>query len=263
MADAALVYKGINKNPGVNYPVLVPNMKGFEEALKVGVKEIAVFTAASEAFCKKNINCSIDESIQKFEEIVVAAKKADIKVRGYVSCVMGCPYEGEIEPEVVNKIANTLINMGCYEVSLGDTIGIGTPGMIIYFVNKVFYNIIDKTIKLMETITVPKEKIAAHYHNTYDRAIENLVISMHYGVNVFDSSIAGLGGCPYAKGASGNVATEDVLLMCEILGIETGIKTKDVINLGKYIINEFGYEKRTNVDIEDLEKFDYYRNLLI
>ena len=215
MGDNSEVFKGIDKFPNTSYTVLVPNLKGLEQAISVGVTEVAIFIAASESFSKKNTNCSIEESLKRVDELMPICKEKKIKVRGYISCVMGCPYEGDIDPSVVNHLTNELLNKGCYEISLGDTIGIGTPG-IYYLSLKVFFNIIDKTIKLMEAITADKNLLAAHYHNTYDRAIENIIISMYYGINVFDSSIAGLGGCPYAKGATGNVPTEDVLFLCQV-----------------------------------------------
>ncbi len=202
MGDNSEVMARIARLPGVDYPVLTPNLKGFEAALAAGVKEVAVFGAASESFSQKNINCSIAESLDRFVPVVEAAKAAGIRVRGYVSCVLGCPYEGEIAPEAVARVAATLYAMGCYEVSLGDTIGVGTPG---------------KTRRMLDTVArqVPMDKLAGHYHDTYGQALANIYASLQAGVATFDSSIAGLGGCPYAAGASGNVATEDVVFMLD------------------------------------------------
>src|SRR5690554_5423295 len=194
MADAAGVMAGIRRKPGVRYSVLTPNLKGFEDALAAGVDEVAVFGAASESFTQKNINCSIAESLERFAPVVEAAQKHNIPVRGYVSTVMGCPYEGEIAPARVAAVARALYNMGCHEISLGDTIGVGTP----------------LTAKrMLEAVAgyVPMEKLAAHFHDTYGQALANLYVVFEEGVSIIDASVAGLGGCPYARGASGNVAT--------------------------------------------------------
>jgi hydroxymethylglutaryl-CoA lyase len=222
MADHTEVLERIRRKPGVSYPVLTPNLKGFEAAKAAGATEVAVFGAASEAFSKKNINCPIEESIGRFRLVVDAAKKSAIKVRGYISCVVACPYEGEIRPEKVAEVAGALYDMGCYEVSLGDTIGAATPG---------------KTQAMIKACLqrVPAEKLAGHYHDTYGQALANIYASMELGVATFDSSVSGLGGCPYAKGASGNVATEDVLYMLEGLGIETGVDLDKVVEIGAWI----------------------------
>jgi hydroxymethylglutaryl-CoA lyase len=222
MADHTEVLERLRRKPGVSYPVLTPNLKGFEAARAAGATEVAVFGAASEAFSKKNINCSIAESLERFRPIAFAAKKHDIKVRGYVSCVLGCPYEGEIEPERVADVAGALFEMGCYEVSLGDTIGVGTPG---------------KTRAMIEACTqrVPIAHLAGHYHDTYGQALANIYASLELGMSTFDSSIAGLGGCPYAAGASGNVATEDVVYMLHGLGIQTGIDLERLVEVGEWI----------------------------
>ena len=222
MADHTEVLERIRRKPGVSYPVLTPNLKGFEAAKAVGATEVAVFGAASEAFSKKNINCSIAESLERFRPVVEAAKKAQIRVRGYLSCVVGCPYEGEIAPGKVAEVAGALYDMGCYEVSLGDTIGVGTPG---------------KTQAMIEACLkrVPAEKLAGHYHDTYGQALANIYASMELGVATFDASVSGLGGCPYAKGASGNVATEDVVYMLHGLGIETGIDLDKLVETGTWI----------------------------
>ena len=222
MAGSAEVFAQIQRKPGVTYGALAPNLRGFEDALAAGVKEVAVFAAASEAFSQRNINCSISESLERFAPIMAAAKQQGISVRGYVSCVLGCPYEGQVAPEQVAAVARELYAMGCHEVSLGDTIGTGTAGA---------------TRRLFEVVgaQVPRDKLAGHFHDTYGQAVANIYASLLEGINVFDSSIAGLGGCPYAKGASGNVATEDVLYLLNGLGIETGIDLEALIRAGEQI----------------------------
>jgi hydroxymethylglutaryl-CoA lyase len=229
MADHTEVLERIRRKPGVSYPVLTPNLKGFEAAKAAGATEVAVFGAASEAFSKKNINCSIGESLARFRPVVDAAKASNIRVRGYISCVVACPYEGEVKPAKVAEVAGALYDMGCYEVSLGDTIGAATPG---------------KTQAMIEACLqrVPVEKLAGHYHDTYGQALANIYASLELGVATFDSSVSGLGGCPYAKGASGNVATEDVLYMLAGLGIETGVDLAKVVETGAWIS---GVLKRT------------------
>jgi len=227
MAGSAEVFAQIQRKPGVTYGALAPNLRGFEDALAAGVKEVAVFAAASEAFSQRNINCSISESLERFAPIMAAARQHGVSVRGYVSCVLGCPYEGEIAPEQVAAVARELYAMGCYEVSLGDTIGTGTAGA---------------TRRLFEVVgaQVPRDKLAGHFHDTYGQAIANIYASLLEGITVFDSSIAGLGGCPYAKGASGNVATEDVLYLLDGLGIETGIDLEALIGAGQQISSVLG-----------------------
>ena len=222
MADHTEVMERIRRRPGVSYPVLTPNLKGFEAARAAGATEVAVFGAASETFSKKNINCSIAESLDRFRPVVEKALTEKIKVRGYVSCVLGCPYEGDVKPERVADVAQALFDMGCYEVSLGDTIGVGTPG---------------RTKAMIEACArrVPLERLAGHYHDTYGQALANIYASLGLGVATFDSSIAGLGGCPYAKGASGNVATEDVVYMLQGLGIETGVDLDKLVGIGQWI----------------------------
>ena len=222
MADHTEVLERIRRKPGVAYPVLTPNLKGFEAAKAAGATEVAVFGAVSESFSKKNINCSIAESLERFRPVVEHALKDKIKVRGYISCVIGCPYEGDIAPQKVAEVAGALYDMGCYEVSLGDTIGVGTPGKT--------QNMIEACLK-----RVPAEKLAGHYHDTYGQALANIYASMERGVATFDSSVSGLGGCPYAKGASGNVATEDVVYMLQGLGIETGIDLGKLVDAGQWI----------------------------
>ena len=227
MAGSAEVFAQIQRKPGVTYGALAPNLRGFEDALAAGVKEVAVFAAASEAFSQRNINCSISESLERFAPIMAAARQHGISVRGYVSCVLGCPYEGEIAPEQVAAVARELYAMGCYEVSLGDTIGTGTAG---------------STRRLFDVVgvQVPRDKLAGHFHDTYGQAVANIYASLLEGISVFDSSIAGLGGCPYAQGASGNVATEDVLYLLNGLGIETGIDLEALIGAGQQISRVLG-----------------------
>ncbi len=227
IGDAAEVMARIERLPGVSYPVLTPNLQGFEAALAAGATEVAVFGAASESFSRKNINCSIAESLVRFEPVMAAAQAAGVRVRGYVSCVLGCPYEGEISPEAVAGVAATLFEMGCYEVSLGDTIGAGTPG---------------KTRRMLDAVArrVPVGKLAGHYHDTYGQAVANVYASLEAGVACFDSAVAGLGGCPYAPGASGNVATEDVVYMLDGLGIETGISLDALVETAGWISERLG-----------------------
>src|SRR6185503_3873089 len=222
MADHTEVLERIRRKPGVSYPVLTPNLKGFEAARAAGATEVAIFGAASEAFSKKNINCSIAESLERFRPVVEAARQARVSVRGYVSCVLGCPYEGEIKPERVADVAAALYEMGCYEVSLGDTIGTGTPG---------------KTKAMIEACArrMPIGKLAGHYHDTYGQALANIYASLEMGVATFDASVAGLGGCPYAAGASGNVATEDVVYMLNGLGVRTGVDLDRLVEIGAWI----------------------------
>jgi isopropylmalate/homocitrate/citramalate synthase len=234
MADHAEVMAGIEKKSGVAYPVLVPNMKGFEAAREAGAEEIAVFGAASETFSRKNINCSIAESLDRFAPIVEAARASRMRVRGYISCVAGCPYEGEVKPQAVAGVAEKLHAMGCYEVSLGDTIGVGTPRKIRFMIEAVAKK-------------VPVGKLAGHYHDTYGQALANIYASMEAGVKTFDSSVAGLGGCPYAKGATGNVATEDVIYMLDGLGIETGVDLGKLFLAGQFICKALGREPASRV----------------
>jgi hydroxymethylglutaryl-CoA lyase len=234
MADHAEVMAGIRKRPGVAYPVLVPNMKGFEAARDAGAEEVAVFGAATETFSRKNINCSIAESLERFVPVVEAAKAEGMRVRGYISVVAGCPYEGEVAPRAVADLANELYRMGCYEVSLGDTIGVGTP---------------KKIRALIEAVAkkVPIAKIGGHYHDTYGQALANIYASLELGIKIFDCSVAGLGGCPYAKGATGNVATEDVIYMLDGLGIETGIDLEKLFRAGEFVCRALGREPASRV----------------
>lgn len=227
MADSAEVLAGIERRDGVRYPVLVPNMKGFQAAAAAGAEEIAVFGAASESFTRENINCSIAESLARFAPVCGAARAAGMKVRGYVSCVLGCPYEGDIAPEKVAEVAAGLAELGCYEVSLGDTIGVGTPA---------------KAQAMLQAVAevLPIGRLAVHFHDTYGQALANILACLELGVAVVDSSVAGLGGCPYAKGATGNVASEDVLYMLDGLGIETGVDLDRLAAAGRFISDHLG-----------------------
>lgn len=222
MASSAEVFAALDKRESVSYPMLVPNMRGLESALEAGVKEIAVFAAASESFSQKNINCSIEQSIERYRQVIGEALNQRLRVRGYVSCVLGCPYEGDIDPVAVADVAAGLFELGCYEISLGDTIGTGTPL---------------KTQKMiLETAArVPVSCLAAHFHDTYGQALANLLAALQMGVAVIDSSVAGLGGCPYAKGATGNVASEDVIYMLNGMGIETGVNLSQLVEAGRFI----------------------------
>ncbi len=227
MADTASVLAGLRARPGVRYPVLVPNLKGLEAARAAGVAEIAVFGAASETFSRKNINCSIAESLERFRPVAREAIAAGMRVRGYISCVLGCPYEGAIAPAAVVPVARALLDMGCYEISLGDTVGVGTPGKAQALIDDV-------------AAVVPRERLAVHFHDTYGQALANILACLERGVAVVDSSVAGLGGCPYAKGASGNVASEDVRYMLGGLGIETGVDLDALAAAGREICASLG-----------------------
>ncbi|MBI2241199.1 MAG: hydroxymethylglutaryl-CoA lyase [Magnetospirillum gryphiswaldense] len=227
MAASAEVLGTITRKPGVSYPVLTPNMQGLEAALAAGAEEVAVFGAASESFSQKNINCSIAESLDRFAPVIAHARSKGIKVRGYVSCVLGCPYEGEIAPLAVAQVAKRLADMGCYEISLGDTIGTGTPVKAQAMIASV-------------AALLPVDMLAAHFHDTYGQALANILAVMERGVAVVDSSVSGLGGCPYAKGASGNVATEDLVYMLNGMGIETGVDLPKLIDAGRFICDAIG-----------------------
>jgi hydroxymethylglutaryl-CoA lyase len=227
LADGAEVLAGLPKNDQVRYPVLVPNMKGFESAVAAGAKEIAVFTTTSEQFSLKNTNCTVAESIARLQEVVTAAKAQNIRVRAYLSCVLGCPYEGSISPSQVAKLAKIVYEMGCDEIALGDTIGVGTPF---------------KTQAMLEAVGkhIPMHLLAVHFHDTYGQALANIYVALQMGIAMIDSSVAGIGGCPYAKGASGNVATEEVVYMLNGMGIETGIDLPKLIETGRYISQKLG-----------------------
>ena len=229
MADHTEVLERIRRKPGVAYPVLTPNLKGLAAARAAGATEVAIFGAASEAFSRRNINCSIADSLERFKPVVDEAITHGVRVRGYVSCVLGCPYEGEIAPGRVGEVAGALYRMGCYEVSLGDTIGTGTP---------------DKAKAMIQACAreVPVEHLAGHYHDTYGQALANIYASLEMGVRTFDASVAGLGGCPYAKGATGNVATEDVVYMLHGMGLDTGVDLDRLVNIGQWICAVLGKE---------------------
>jgi len=234
MADTAAVLARIRRRPGTSYPVLVPNETGYAAARAAGVEEIAIFAAASESFARRNTNCSIAESFQRFAPVVRAAKADGVRVRGYVSCVVACPYEGAIAPAAVAAVAGDLLALGCYEVSLGDTIGVGTPDTLVAMLEAV-------------AVRVPRERLAVHLHDTYGQALANILAALERGIAVVDASVAGLGGCPYAKGATGNVATEDVLYLLNGLGIETGVDLDALCAAGTWISDTLGRETGSKV----------------
>ena len=235
MADSADVISALNL-PDVNLSALTPNLKGAHAAHAVGIKEFAIFTAASESFCQKNINCSIEQSIERFSEVMAFAKANNIRVRGYVSCVLGCPYEGEINPQAVLNVSQKLLDLGCYEVSLGDTIGVGTA---------------KKVTQLIELLLthIDKAKLAVHFHDTYGQALTNIYAALSLGIATVDAAVAGLGGCPYAKGASGNVATEDVVYLLQGLGIEHGIDLQRLSDAGWEITKALGKQPVSKVSV--------------
>ncbi len=234
LADAEVVYSNINRQHGICYPVLVPNIKGMERALAVGVKEIAIFTSASESFNKKNINCSIAESLQRFEPMIELAIQHNIPIRAYLSCVLGCPYDNDIKLSNVVTLAERLYTMGCYEISLGDTIGIGTP-------------LKARELILSVAQRVPLKHIAVHFHDTRGQALANIFACLEQGVSIVDSSVAGLGGCPYANGATGNVATEDLVYMLKGMGIETGVDLDTLVSVGRFICEALGRENQSRI----------------
>ena len=235
MADHVEVMKAIMPaGGGVSFPVLVPNLRGLEAAVAAGAKEVAVFAAASETFSRKNINCSIEESLERFEPVFAAAKQAEVRVRGYVSCVLGCPYEGDVDPARVAEVAGRLVDAGCYEISLGDTIGAGTPGRT-------------KAMLMRVMDRVPAASLAGHFHDTYGQALANVYAALEMGVRVFDASVSGLGGCPYAPGAAGNVATEDLVYMLEGSGSSTGVDLNALIQAGNFICEKLGRETQSKV----------------
>ncbi len=222
MADAAEVFAGIQRQPGVHYSALVPNLQGLDAALTAGVAEVAVFAAASETFSQRNIACSVAESLERFAAVIKSALAVDVKVRGYISCVAGCPYEGAVPIQRVAELAQHLADLGCYEISLGDTIGVATPGQV-------------KSLLQRVSTQVPMKQLAVHFHDTYGQALANIFSALQEGVAVVDSSVSGLGGCPFAQGASGNVATEDVLYMLNGLGVYTGVDLDSLIGVGQFI----------------------------
>lgn len=234
MADTADVLAGVERRPGLSCPVLVPNQKGLEAALSAGADEIAIFCAASETFSQRNINCSIEQSLERFAKLTKRALSQGLKVRGYISCVAGCPYEGVVAAKVVADMATRLVAFGCYEISLGDTIGIATPGQV-------------QTLLEVVTEDVPKQQLAVHFHDTYGQALANILVALDAGITTIDSSVAGLGGCPFAPGASGNVATEDVLYMLNGLGIETGVDLDSLIAAGSFISDILARPTRSRV----------------
>jgi len=241
LADATEVFKGIRKKPGVHYPVLVPNETGMQRALEAGVKEIAIFTAASETFNQRNINASISESLERFAPVMEMARAHGIQVRGYVSCAIGCPYEGDIDPAQVAAVAAALYDMGCYEISLGDTIGVGTPRRA----RKMVYACARR---------VPMERLAIHFHDTRNQALANILACIDMGISTVDASVSGLGGCPYADGAAGNVATEDVVYMLHGMDIDTGVDLRKLLETARWINAELGRtptSKLARLDIDN------------
>jgi hydroxymethylglutaryl-CoA lyase len=236
MADSAQVFSGIKRKAGVTYTALTPNLQGYQAARAAGADEVAIFGAASEAFSQKNINCSIDESLARFAPVLAAAKADGVRVRGYVSCVVGCPYQGAVAPAEVARVAKALLDMGCYEISLGDTIGVGTPATVLAMLDAVL-------------AVVPAEKIAIHFHDTYGQALTNIYAALSRGIAVIDSAVAGLGGCPYAAGASGNVATEDVVYLLDGLGIKHGVALQSLARAGWAITAALGKKPSSKVGL--------------
>lgn len=234
MANSSQVFNKIDRAPGIRYSALTPNLVGLDAAIGSGVDEVAIFGAASEGFSQRNINCSIDESIERFKPLVAKAVLHNIKVRGYVSCVIACPYDGATEPQKVADVSQRLFDLGCYEISLGDTIGVGTPNKISEMLNAV-------------NAKVSSDALAIHCHDTYGQAIANIVAALECSISTIDSSVAGLGGCPYAQGASGNVATEDVLYLLNGLGIQTGVDLKKVASAGNFISKALGRDNQSKV----------------
>jgi len=235
LADQREVFAGIQQKPGVQYPVLVPNRRGLDNALAVGVNDIAVFTSPSQQFNQHNIQCSVEESLERIAQVMVVAEQHKLRVRGYISCVLGCPYEGDMAPEKVAVLAEHLLKLGCYEISLGDTIGVGTPLRVVALLRQV-------------TAKIPLEKVAVHFHDTYGQALVNIYAALENGVAVIDSAVAGLGGCPYATGASGNVASEDVLYLLNGLGIETRVDFKKLLAVGRFISQVLGKKPQSKVN---------------
>jgi hydroxymethylglutaryl-CoA lyase len=234
MADSAAVFQQIKRKSNVRYTALTPNLRGLEAAIEAQVDEVAIFGAASESFSQKNINCSIAESLERFLPVIELAQKHQLPVRGYVSCVLGCPYEGHISAQKVAQVSQQLLDMGCYEISLGDTIGVGTPL---------------KTQQMLDAVLscMPADKLAVHFHDTYGQALVNILVALQQGISVVDSAVSGLGGCPYAKGASGNVATEDLVYMLDGMNIETGINLKQLSQAGSNMMQALGRRSNSKV----------------
>lgn len=234
LADHSALIQKLTMQPGIKYPALIPNLQGMQNAIQAGIKDICVFTAATETFSKKNANCSLAESMQRIEQVIGLAKEKSISIRGYISCVIACPYEGPVDPHKTALIAEKLIAMGCEQVSLGDTIGIGTPGDV----KKLLSAVLEK---------LPAEKIAVHFHDTYGQALANIYVSLEHGIQTIDSSSAGLGGCPFAKNATGNVPTEDVIYMLNGLDIETGVSLPAIVNAGQFICQHLGHPPKSKL----------------
>lgn len=234
MADTAAVLKGIRQKRGISYPVLTPNLKGYELAVAAGAKEVAVFGAATDAFSKANINCSVEESLTRFAPVCAAARRQDVRVRGYVSCALGCPYTGQVDPHEVADVAAKIFELGCYEISLGDTIGVGTPGKVETLI---------KTVRQR----IPLDNLSVHFHDTHGQALANILAALQCGVSSVDSAVSGLGGCPYAHGASGNVASEDVLYMLNGLGIESGVDMHALLKASAFISEALNHPPASKV----------------
>lgn len=249
MSDGVEVMKNLPRVPGVNYPVLMPNLKGYEIAKQCNIEEVAIFPAGSEGFSQKNLNCSVEESLKRFKLVADQAVKDGLRVRGYVSCIVGCPYDGPVNPKAIAKITEQLLSMGCYEVSLGDTIGVGTAGSV--------------RRMLREVLSVAKpEQLALHFHDTYGQALSNLLAGLEFGINTVDSSISGLGGCPYARGASGNLATEDLVYFLYGLGINTNIDLVKLIEAGRYISNYLGKPTDSRVNRAMGDRFSNHKDII-
>ncbi|KAL0851292.1 hypothetical protein ABMA28_007121 [Loxostege sticticalis] len=249
MADGKDVMNTINRVPGVNYPVLVPNLKGYSIARQCNAEEVAIFPAGSEGFSQKNLNCSVEEGLRRFKEVADQAVKDGVRVRGYVSCVVGCPYDGPVSPKAIAKITEDLLSMGCYEVSLGDTIGVGTAGSVQRL--------------LREVLTVAKpEQLALHFHDTYGQGLSNLLAGLEFGITTVDSSISGLGGCPYARGASGNLATEDLVYLLYGLGVNTDLDLVKLVEAGRYISNFLGKPTESKVNRALSDRFKNHKDVV-
>ncbi len=236
MSGTGEVLGRLDLDAGTSYPVLIPNLKGLDEAMSAGAREIAIFASATETFSHRNINCSIDDSLERFRAVTQKARSAGILVRGYISCVLGCPYEGRVHSGAVARIATELLEFGCYEISLGDTLGTGTPAT---------------TRKLLDVVTecIPADRIAVHFHDTYGQALANILVALQCGISVIDASVSGLGGCPYAKGASGNAATEDVIYMLDGMAVQHGVDLELLIQTGRHICSKLGRPVMSRVNL--------------